>query len=266
MIEYDLFDSNFKKFLTKKYGRDKKLIDDIYFIYLKYENIDLNNKNNKKEMTKELSVVLKNRSVLEFKRTEEFMKKNLIESKKATLYTISLNLNKKTTKKQYNEVIKDNDKEYNKLMNENYYDLTFNERFDKNNILGLYLMLSVVTNKKSVKTMKKEEIKKTIMKQSNKEKVLIEDKTIININKERISLFTEYGIDEVIFSAILDNRTSIMCKGLNGNIYKVDDVDIPIPIINTHSNCRSQLLPYFKEKEAVSVSISNFNKWKMNYI
>lgn len=45
-----------------------------------------------------------------------------------------------------------------------------------------------------------------------------------------------------LFMATLDNRTSSMCKTLDGKTYRIDDKNKPIPPLGTHVNCRSTLV------------------------
>jgi hypothetical protein len=46
----------------------------------------------------------------------------------------------------------------------------------------------------------------------------------------------------VMFSAVMDNRTSRICRGLNGKIYDISNPSIPIPPL--HPRCRSRLVPF----------------------
>lgn len=48
-------------------------------------------------------------------------------------------------------------------------------------------------------------------------------------------------VDKVMFSAALDDRTTVLCASLDGTIYDVGDPGIPTPPL--HFNCRSALVP-----------------------
>lgn len=55
--------------------------------------------------------------------------------------------------------------------------------------------------------------------------------------------FIELGIEEALFCAVLDERTTEMCRAANGDIIAVDDIQ---PWINSpplHYGCRSTLIP-----------------------
>ena len=49
-----------------------------------------------------------------------------------------------------------------------------------------------------------------------------------------------------LYTAVLDLRTSSMCRGLSGNVYKRGDPAIPRP--PRHPNCRSHLVPLTQEE------------------
>ena len=66
------------------------------------------------------------------------------------------------------------------------------------------------------------------------------------LNKGRLEFFNESGvISGFQYSAILDDRTSEICRGLHGKKFKAGDEPIP-PM---HFNCRSVLIPITKYEE-----------------
>lgn len=65
-------------------------------------------------------------------------------------------------------------------------------------------------------------------------------------NRGRLAFFNESGVVSAYqYSAILDDRTSDICDGLHGKIFKAGDEPIP-PL---HFNCRSVLIPITKYEE-----------------
>lgn len=54
-------------------------------------------------------------------------------------------------------------------------------------------------------------------------------------------IFEDSGVDEVVFVATLDNRTTLLCASLDGKRYKITDMKKPVPPL--HWRCRSRLLP-----------------------
>jgi SPP1 gp7 family putative phage head morphogenesis protein len=65
-------------------------------------------------------------------------------------------------------------------------------------------------------------------------------KTTELFNRGRVSFFDSTGIVEAYqYSAILDDRTTVICAGLHGKIFKAGEQPIP-PL---HFNCRSVVVP-----------------------
>lgn len=60
-------------------------------------------------------------------------------------------------------------------------------------------------------------------------------------NQAREAMFIDNDVDEVVFVATLDNRTTLQCSSKDGNRYKIDDAAKPVPPL--HFNCRSTMIP-----------------------
>lgn len=56
-------------------------------------------------------------------------------------------------------------------------------------------------------------------------------------NQAREAMFIDNDVDEVVFVATLDNRTTLQCSSKDGNRYKIDDAAKPVPPL--HFNCLS---------------------------
>lgn len=69
--------------------------------------------------------------------------------------------------------------------------------------------------------------------------------------------YYEIGIEKYQYSAILDDRTSEICKSLDGDIFLMDNAQIGINYPPMHVNCRSSVIPYFDNKFA---SLFNANE------
>lgn len=66
------------------------------------------------------------------------------------------------------------------------------------------------------------------------------------MNKGRIAFFKESGVVSAYqYSAILDDRTTTICRGLHGKIFKAGEEPVP-PL---HFNCRSVLVPITQFEE-----------------
>lgn len=66
------------------------------------------------------------------------------------------------------------------------------------------------------------------------------------LNEATKIAYEEDEIEEYEFLAEIDNRTSAICKELNGQIFKVKDVVVGINYPSMHPNCRSTTMPVIK--------------------
>lgn len=63
-------------------------------------------------------------------------------------------------------------------------------------------------------------------------------------NSGRITQYRNSSIVEAVqYSAILDKRTTTLCKGLNGKIMEVNSSNVSLYMPPNHFNCRSVILP-----------------------
>lgn len=60
-------------------------------------------------------------------------------------------------------------------------------------------------------------------------------------NQAREAMFIDNDVDDVVFVATLDNRTTLTCSSKDGKRYKIDDPAKPVPPL--HFNCRSTMIP-----------------------
>lgn len=82
-------------------------------------------------------------------------------------------------------------------------------------------------------------------------------KTTEVFNKARLDYFNSTGVvDAYQFSAILDERTSYICEGLDGKVF--DKADAPIPPL--HFNCRSLLIPITRFQDYKIDTENNFGE------
>jgi SPP1 gp7 family putative phage head morphogenesis protein len=66
------------------------------------------------------------------------------------------------------------------------------------------------------------------------------------LNEATKIAYEEDEIEEYEFLAEIDNRTSAICKELNGQIFKVKDAVVGINYPSMHPNCRSTTMPVIK--------------------
>ncbi|WP_203246331.1 minor capsid protein [Sporosarcina beigongshangi] len=91
--------------------------------------------------------------------------------------------------------------------------------------------------------------------------------------------YEEYRLDEYQFMATLDKKTSSVCKGLDGQVFKLKDKQAGVNASPMHANCRSCIVPYFDgmkiekrwsklpdgEKRYVDGNIS-YDEWHDTYV
>lgn len=66
------------------------------------------------------------------------------------------------------------------------------------------------------------------------------------LNEATKIAYEEDEIEEYEFLAEIDNRTSAICKELNGQIFKVKDAVVGVNYPSMHPNCRSTTMPIIK--------------------
>jgi len=79
----------------------------------------------------------------------------------------------------------------------------------------------------------------------NRTKALVRTETNYVIQKANAAAYEDLGIDKYEYSAILDSRTSELCREQNGKVYLVKDGVPGINMPPLHVNCRSVILPVF---------------------
>lgn len=68
-------------------------------------------------------------------------------------------------------------------------------------------------------------------------------------NQASLDGYREAGVEEYQFLATLDGRTSELCAGLDGKIFRVADEAPGVNCPPMHPNCRSTTIPYFPPDE-----------------
>jgi SPP1 gp7 family putative phage head morphogenesis protein len=78
--------------------------------------------------------------------------------------------------------------------------------------------------------------------------------------------YAEAGVEEYEFSAILDERTSDICEGLDGDKFKLSAQMVGVNAPPMHPNCRSTTLPLFDgvrtEAADAKPEYSSYAAWK----
>lgn len=67
-------------------------------------------------------------------------------------------------------------------------------------------------------------------------------------NEAEALAYEDMGLEEYVFVATLDNRTSLMCQSHDNKRYKVSDRQVGVNYPPLHPNCRSTVRPYIGEE------------------
>lgn len=68
------------------------------------------------------------------------------------------------------------------------------------------------------------------------------------------------------YVATLDNRTSEICRSMDGKVFKLTEAMVGINFPPLHPHCRSTVVPYFDDEENVGERIARDNKGKTYYV
>lgn len=66
-------------------------------------------------------------------------------------------------------------------------------------------------------------------------------------NEAEQESYRDLGIEQYIYIATLDNRTSEVCADLDGKVFKTKDGKVGVNLPPMHPNCRSTTGPYYDE-------------------
>lgn len=76
---------------------------------------------------------------------------------------------------------------------------------------------------------------------------LVQTETGAVISSSDKKSYKEWELDEYEYVATLDKRTSEICRSLDNEVFKLDDMVIGVNAPPTHPNCRSTTVPYFSD-------------------
>lgn len=204
----------------------KGAVDDIFKNFI--ENIDQKKIVQRQKVDKLADLSLKNVAGLRQK-----LRKSLLDLYKTSKATASSEIFKSSFAKPIvsDEFLKILDEEVNQFIGDWEYNVTKNTRL---------AIIQAIKDGKSITQVV------DIINQETKDKANTSLETYARtkftevMNKGRVAYFTETGVvSGYQYSAILDDRTTEICRGLHGKTFKAGDQPIP-PM---HFNCRSMLIP-----------------------
>ena len=112
------------------------------------------------------------------------------------------------------------------------------------NFMGLFLLVysdiyrDVLNREKNLNI-----LKARIKKYQSRLKVNLATATSWSFNQGIKQAMIDNDVKEYRYTAILDNRTSEICRGLHGMIFKVKDIEVGVNYPPMHRYCRSSVVP-----------------------
>lgn len=103
------------------------------------------------------------------------------------------------------------------------------------------MIKSVLTGKSLDKIAK--EISKKFSGSYNEARRLVRTEACFVTNQIQLEVFRKAGVEWYIYSAILDERTSDICRGLDGSRHRVKDATVGLNFPPMHPWCRSSVVP-----------------------
>lgn len=79
----------------------------------------------------------------------------------------------------------------------------------------------------------------------NAKRLIITEITYFHTLASRDALI-DLEVEEYEFSSVLDSKTSELCGDLDGEVFKLKDLEIGVNAPPMHPNCRSVIVPYYK--------------------
>lgn len=130
--------------------------------------------------------------------------------------------------------------------------LTFSERIWGKHRVGLINNLHKGLIQSIIKGESSEVFAKFVAKKYNVSKGqalrLVKTESAYFINESQRVAFELAGVKQVVFTAVLDDRTSDVCRMMDGEVFNVNELEIGVNQPPLHSNCRSTLYPYIGKR------------------
>ncbi len=273
-ILFNLSDKEIKKiFALHKEQRDK-LLQSIASIILEYkvtdEFMELSNKERKvliEKLGNEVNETFKEQIKLEKEKMDNLLEKIAEDKFYMNCFNLALGIDftlKKIDSKALDRIVKRT------IEGKNYSDRLWRNKNDLSKILQKEIK-DFLEGKTSINEISKV-VKDRFNQNSFNTKRLINNETARVQSEVNEMWAKDYNIEYQLFMATLDQKTSDICRALDGNVYDINDKNKPIPTVGTHVGCRSCLVSIpFKEwrpKKRMNnetkehISYVNYEEWK----
>lgn len=273
-ILFNLSDKEIKKlFALHKEQRDK-LLQNIASIILEYkvtnEFMDLSNEEKKilnERLGNEVNETFKEQNKIEKKEMDNLLKKIAEDKFYMNCFNLALGMDftlKKINSKALDRIIKDT------IKGKNYSDRLWSNKNDLSKILQKEIK-DFLEGKTSINEISKV-VKNRFNQNSFNTRRLITNETARVQSEVNEQWSKDYGVEYQLFMATLDQKTSDICRDLDGNVYDINDSNKPIPPEKTHVGCRSCLVSIpskeWRPKKRMDnetkehITYANYKEWK----
>ena len=273
-ILFNLSDKEIKKlFALHKEQRDK-LLQNIASIILEYkvtnEFMDLSNEEKKilnERLGNEVNETFKEQNKIEKQGMDNLLKKIAEDKFYMNCFNLALGMDftlKKINSKALDRIIKDT------VQGKNYSDRLWSNKNDLSKILQKEIK-DFLEGKTSINEISKV-VKNRFNQNSFNTRRLITNETARVQSEVNEQWSKDYGVEYQLFMATLGQKTSDICRDLDGNVYDINDSNKPIPPEKTHVGCRSCLVSIaskeWKPKKRMDnetkehISYKNYEAWK----
>lgn len=266
-ILFNLSDKEIKKlFALHKEQRDK-LLQSIASIILEYkvtnEFMNLSNEEKKilnEKLGNEINESFKEQNKIEKQEMDSLLKKIAEDKFYMNCFNLALGIDftlKKIDSKALDRIIKDT------VEGKNYSDRLWRNK----NYLSKLLRKEIkefLEGKTSINEISKI-VKDRFNQNSFNSKRLINNETARVQSEVNEQWAKDYDIGYQLFMATLDQKTSEICRRLDGNVYAIDDKNKPIPPTGTHVCCRSCLISIPSTKWRPKKRMDNETKDHISY-
>lgn len=273
-ILFNLSDKEIKKlFALHKEQRDK-LLQSIASIILEYkvtdEFMELSNKERKvliEKLGNEVNETFKEQIKLEKEKMDNLLEKIAEDKFYMNCFNLALGMDftlKKINSKALDRIVK------NTVKGRNYSDRLWSNKNDLSKILQKEIK-DFLEGKTSINEISKV-VKNRFNQNSFNTKRLINNETARVQSEVNEEWSKNYGVEYQLFMVTLDQKTSDICRALDGNVYNINDSNKPIPPTGTHVGCRSCLVSIpskeWRPKKRMDnetkehISYKNYEVWK----
>ncbi|MBS5937753.1 minor capsid protein [Clostridium sp.] len=262
---YNLSDTEAIKILKLHKDNRDEILNEIAKIMLSYNIKDdsLNIADSEKiKLTKKIqdkvNTIFKNETKEEVKNVTEILKKITLDKYYSNSYVMSLGLDftlKKVTNKQLNRII-------NKTVEGKLYS---DRIWSNKNVVAKTIKLEVKkflngeTNLNNIEKIIKDKYNSNAF----NTKRLIRTETARVMEQANEKFAEDHNVEYQLFSATLDDRTSEICSGLDGQVFRYDDTNKPVCPL--HPNCRSTLISLPSKDYRPKTRLNNITKERISY-